>query len=144
MHPPEDSTMQLNPYLFFDGQCEAAIKFYAQTLNGKIEMMMRASDAPASAQSGDDWGDKIMHARLVVGDQVLMASDAPHDRYSTPQGFRISVSFDDPTQAERVFNAFANQGTVQMPLEQTFWAYRFGMVVDRFGTPWMVNCEKAE
>ena len=90
-----------------------------------------------------EWRNKIMHARLMVGDEVLMGSDAPPDRHEDPKGFSVSLQIKDPTEAERIFHALAESGTVRMPLGQTFWAARFGMCVDRFGIPWMVNCEQA-
>ena len=90
-----------------------------------------------------EWRKKILHARLVFGDNVLMASDAPPGRFEKMQGFSVSLVLKDPDEAERIFNAFANGGTVRMPLGETFWAIKFGMLTDRFGTPWMVNCEKA-
>ena len=89
-----------------------------------------------------EWRKKILHARLTVGDQALMGSDAPPERYDKPQGFSVSLNVDKPAEAERIFRALSENGKVQMPLEQTFWAVRFGMCVDRFGTPWMVNCEQ--
>ena len=135
--------MQLNPYLVFNGQCGAAFKFYEQCFGGRIEMMMTHGESPMAAQSPPEWRDKIMHVRLAIGDKVLMGSDAPPDRYQKPQGFSISLGIDDPAEAERIFNALSQDATVQMPLQQTFWAARFGMLTDRFGTPWMVNCEKA-
>jgi PhnB protein len=82
-----------------------------------------------------------MHVRLEVGDSVLMGSDAPPDRYKPPQGFSVNIAVEKPEEAERIFHALAEGGNVGMPLQQTFWAARFGMVVDRFGIPWMVNCE---
>jgi PhnB protein len=133
--------MQLNPYLFFNGQCEEAFKFYADCLGGQIEAMMSHAGTPAEEHVPAEWRDKIMHARLSVGDQVLMASDAPPEHYQKPQGFSVSIGIKDPAEAERIFNALAENGTVQMPLQQTFWATSFGMCVDRFGIAWMVNCE---
>jgi len=135
--------MQLNPYLTFNGQCEAAFKFYEKCLGGKIEAMLTHEGTPAEQQVPPEWRKKILHARLTVGDQVLMASDAPPDRYEKPQGFSVSLNIDNAGEAERIFRALSENGSVQMPLQQTFWAVRFGMLVDRFGTPWMVNCEKA-
>ena len=135
--------MQLNPYLIFNGQCEAAFKFYAQCLGGKIEMMLTHGDSPIAQQVPSEWRNRIMHARLVVGDKVLMGSDAPPEHYQGTKGFSVSLGIDDPAEAERIFHALAENGTVQMPLQQTFWAFRFGMLVDRFGIPWMVNCEQA-
>ena len=133
--------MQLNPYLFFNGQCEAAFKFYAETLGGKIEGMLTHAGTPAEQHVPAEWRDKIMHARLTVGDQVLMASDAPPETYKQPKGFFVSIQLKDKANAERIFKALAEGGTIQMPFEKTFWAAGFGMCVDRFGIPWMVNCE---
>ena len=134
--------MQLNPYLVFDGQCEAAFKFYQRCLGGKIEMMLTNGESPMADQTPPEWRNKIMHARLVVGDEVLMGSDAPPDRYEGAKGFSVTLSIDEPAEAERIFNALAENGTVRMPLQETFWAVRFGMLVDRFGIPLMVNCER--
>jgi PhnB protein len=135
--------MELSPYLFFNGQCEAAFKFYENTLGGKIVAMMPHEGSPAAGQVPSEWRNKILHARLVVGDQALMGSDAPPDRYEKPQGFSVSIGIKDPAQADRIFHALAEKGTVHMPIQETFWAARFGMLVDQFGTPWMINCEKA-
>jgi PhnB protein len=135
--------MQLNPYLTFAGDCETAFKFYERCLGGKIEAMMPHEGSPAAAHVPETWRNKIMHARLSIGDTVLMGSDAPPDRYQKPQGFSVTLGIDDPAEAERVFNALSENGTVHMPIQETFWALRFGMFVDRFGIPWMINCEKA-
>jgi len=135
--------MQLNPYLMFDGRCEAAFKFYEKVLGGKIEAMMTYGSSPMAEQTSPDWRNKIMHARMIVGDKMLMASDAPPDRYEPMKGFSVTISVDDPGEAERVFRALSDKGTVQMPIQQTFWAARFGMLVDQFGTPWMINSEQA-
>ncbi len=134
--------MQLNPYLFFDGRCEAAFNFYAGVLGGDIVAMMRHEGSPMEQNVSAEWRQKIMHARLVAGAQVLMGSDVPPDQYQPAQGFSVTLGVDDPAEAERIFAALAQDGTVQMPLQQTFWALRFGMLVDRFGIPWMINCEQ--
>jgi len=134
--------MQLNPYLTFNGKCEAAFKFYERCLGGKIEMMLTHGDSPMAAQVPADWRNKIMHARLTIGDKVLMGSDAPPEHYEEAKGFSVSVSVDEPAEAERIFKALAEKGTVRMPLQETFWAVRFGALVDQFGVPWMINCEK--
>jgi len=135
--------MQLNPYLTFNGQCETAFKFYETCLGGKIEAMFRHTGTPAEQHVPPEWRDKIMHARLAVNGQVLMGSDAPPDHYKEPKGFSVSLQFKDVKEAERVFNALAENGKVGMPLQQTFWAARFGTLVDRFGIPWMINGELA-
>jgi PhnB protein len=136
--------MQMNPYLFFNGQCEAAFKFYENVLGGKITAMMTHEGTPAAEHVPPEWRKKIIHARLAVGDMVLMGSDAPPDRSDGQmKGFSVTLGVDTPAEAERVFHALAENGTVRMPIGETFWATRFGMLVDRFGTPWMINCEKS-
>jgi PhnB protein len=135
--------LDISTYLFFDGNCEEAFKFYEQLLGGKIELMMPHRGTPAEEYCSPEWKDKILHACLRIGKQSLLASDAPPDRAGVPEGFFVSVSVADPEEAERIFAAFAEGGTIKMPMEETFWARRFGMVVDRFRTPWMVNCEKS-
>jgi PhnB protein len=134
--------MQLNPYLTFNGQCEAAFKFYEKCLGGKIVSMLPHEGTPAEEHVPPEWRKKIMHACLSVGDEMLMASDAPPGRFEPMKGFSVTLRIADPTEAERVFHALADKGTVQMPIQETFWAARFGMLVDRFGTPWMINCDK--
>jgi PhnB protein len=134
--------MKLNTYLFFNDECEAAFKFYEQCLGGKIDAMMTYSESPMAEQTSPEKRDKIMHASLIVGDTVLMGSDEPSDSFEKPQGFSVSLVFDDVAESERVFQALAENGTITMPLQETFWAVRFGMVVDRFGTPWMINCDR--
>jgi PhnB protein len=134
--------MQLNPYLTFNGRCEAAFKFYEKVLGGKIEAMMTYGSSPMAEQTSPEWRNKIMHARLSIGDKILMASDAPPDRYEAMKGIMVTLGIDDPGEAERIFRALSENATVQMPIQETFWARRFGMLVDQFGTPWMVNCEK--
>lgn len=133
--------MQLNSYLIFNGQCEAAFKFYEQCLGGKIEAMMPHAGTPAEEHTPAEWRNKILHACLTVGNDVLMGSDAPPDHYEQPKGFSVSLQIKDPAEAERVFNALAENGKVAMPLQKTFWATRFAMLTDRFGIPWMINCD---
>jgi len=133
--------MSLNPYLHFNGQCETAFKFYEKVLGGKIESMMTHGDSPMADKVSADWRNKIMHARLNVGDGVLMGSDAPPQYYKKPQGFSVSFSLKDPAKAEKIFKALSEKGAVEMPLQQTFWAKRFGMCTDQFGIAWMINCE---
>lgn len=135
--------MQLNPYLLFNGDCEAAFKFYEKRLSGRIESMLTHAGTPAEKQVPAEWRNKILHARMLVGDNVLMGSDAPPGRYETPKGFSVSIQLKDTKEGERIFRELAEGGQVTMPFEETFWAARFGMVVDRFGIPWMVNCERA-
>jgi len=135
--------MQINSYLLFTGQCEEAFKFYEKLLGGKIEMMMTHAGTPAESQVPTEWQKKILHARMATPGGVLMGSDAPPGRQAKPQGFSVSVSVEDPAEANRIFNALADGAiTVTMTIQETFWARRFGMLTDRFGIPWMINCEK--
>jgi PhnB protein len=133
--------MQLISYLEFNGQCEAAFKFYEKCLKGKIQMLMPYAGSPAESQMPEKDRNQILHASLIADGQALMGSDCPGGMYKQPQGFSISISVKDTAEAERVFHALSENGTVKMPLEKTFWATRFGMLVDQFGIPWMVNCE---
>ena len=136
--------MRINPYLSFKGDCEAAFKFYAECLGGKIGMMMTYAQSPMAEQTPANWRNKVMHARIEIDDQLLMGSDAPPERYAPMQGVMISISVTEPAEAERIFHALAEKGSVQMPIQQTFWSPRFGMLTDRFSTQWMVNCEPEE
>ena len=134
--------MQLNPYLSFDGQCEAAFKLYERCFGGKIECMMTYDSRPGEYPVAAEWQKKILHATLRVGDQVLMGADAFPDRYQKPQGFSVTLGLKDQAEAERIFKALAERGTVEMALQETFWAVRFGVLVDRFGIPWTIKCER--
>ena len=134
--------MKLNAYLFFNGQCKEAFQFYETLLGGHIVSMLPHRGSPAEGQTAPEWLDKIMHARMSVGDGVLMASDAPPGHFQQPQGFTVNISVADPSEAERIFHALAENGNTMMPIQETFWALRFGMTTDRFGIPWMINCEK--
>ena len=136
--------MQWNPYLQFNGNCEAAFQFYERCLGGTIVVMMPYGDTPAAEHVPADLRGKIMHARLAVGGQLLMGNDAhPGKPYEGIKGCSVALQADTPDEAERLFNALAENGTIVMPLAETFWAARFGMLTDQFGVPWMINCEKA-
>ena len=134
--------VQLRPYLTFNGHCEEAFRFYEKCLSGKILFMLTYGDAPMAEQTPPGWRNKIIHSSLSVGDQVLQGVDVLPGHYQKPQGFSLSLNIDAVEEAGRIFNALSERGTVQMPLQETFWALRFGMLVDRFGTPWMINCGK--
>jgi PhnB protein len=134
--------MRLSPFLNFNGQCEAAFKFYERCLGGKIVTMITYEGTPVADRLPPEWRSKIIHATLMVGDNVLMGCDTPPGRYEAPKGFSVTLGVRDPADAERIFNALAEKGTVSMPLQQTFWSVRFGMLVDQFRIPWMINCEQ--
>jgi PhnB protein len=136
--------MTLSPHvaLAFNGNCEAAFRCYERCLGGTITFMLTWGNSPSAAEAPAGWGDRIYHATLAVGTTVLMGGDQPPDRYHRPQGFELVLPLSDPVAAERVFHELAHGGTVRMPLQETFWASRFGVLVDRFGIPWTVNCER--
>ena len=136
--------MQINPYLSFKGDCEAAFRFYEQCLGARLGAIFRYGGTPLAGDVPAGWSDKIMHGNLIFGDQVLMGGDVAPDRYQEPKGFSLSIQMTSTTDAERIFQELARDGTVVVPLEKTFWAARFGMVVDRFGIPWLINCEGSE
>ena len=135
--------MQLSPYVNFNGQCEAAFKFYEQVLGAKISFMTTWGEMPGAEQFPAQTHKLIMHATLTVGGQTLMGADAPPDRYEQPAGMNVSIQVNDKAEGERIFNALAENGNVTRPFQQTFWSPGFGMCVDQFGIPWMVNCEQA-
>jgi PhnB protein len=141
--------MDLNTYLFFDGQCEDAFRLYEKVLGGKITTLMRYADAPSGPPAFKGC-NRIIHVSLRAGNRVLMGSDAPPadldplpsghrpEAHKTPQGFWTNVSVDTPDEAERIYHALGEDAAVTMPIGETFFAYRFGLLNDRFGTPWMI------
>ena len=135
--------MKLNTYLHFtNGKCEEALNFYIQGLGGKLVMMLRYSQAPEPNESVPEMAQKIMHGRIALGDTVIMASDAPAGCVGDPTGFCINISVESPEEAERLFKVLSEGAQIRMPCAETFWAHRFGMLIDQFGVPWMINCEK--
>lgn len=131
--------MQINAYLIFNGNCEEAFRFYAESLHAELSLQ-RFGETPGCEDMPASHKDKVMHVRLQKGDAVLMASDNhPDHPYEGLKGCSVAVSVDEVEEAERIFNALAQGGTVVMPMQETFWARRFGMLTDRFGVPWMIN-----
>ncbi|HEX5655870.1 MAG TPA: glyoxalase/bleomycin resistance/extradiol dioxygenase family protein [Polyangiales bacterium] len=128
----------LNAYLNFPGSCEQAIAFYAKVFRGEIESSHKHGETPMKDHVSAAWRDKIIHTTLRIGDGVLMASDAPPEMYKPPQGFAVSITL-DVSEAERVFPLLGEGGTITMPLQETFWAQRFGAITDRYGIPWMIT-----
>ena len=131
--------MRLNPYLTFDGNCEEAFRFYESVLNGRVNVMLTYGESPLAKQVPTDWSKKILHVTLTVGDFVLQGGDVLPERYLKPQGISVMLNV-SPEEADRIFPALAENGTVEISLQETFWASRFAMLVDQFGTPWMINC----
>jgi len=129
--------MDANAYLNFNGQCEEAFAFYAKTFGGEVTALMRWDDMPGGEVPAAMKG-KIMHAHLQLGATSILAADASPERYTKPAGFNVTLDVHSNEEATRVFAALSDGGTVTMPMEETFFAHRFGMVTDRFGIPWMI------
>lgn len=135
--------MQTHTYLNFSGNCAEALKFYEQCLGAKIEALMSFGESPMGKQVPEEMRNKVLHARFRVGDTIMLASDAPPDRYEAPRGIAVAIIVKEPEDAERIFHALEEDGKVEMPIQKTFWSLRFGSLTDKFGIPWMVNCEQA-
>ena len=134
--------MQVSPYLSFNGQCELAFRLYERSLGGQRGPIFRYGGSPMEDQVPPDWHDKIMHGSIAIGGLVLMGADVVPASYEEPKGFSLSLQMADVAEAERIFQDLSQNGRVVVPLETTFWAARFGMVVDPFGIPWTINCEE--
>ena len=130
--------MQIQPYLFFDGRCEEAIAFYRRTLGAEVQMLMRFKDSPDRTMSPPADGEKVMHASIRIGDATVLASDGRCTGQPSFQGFSLSLTVPNESEAERLYGALADGGKEQMPLAKTFFSPRFGMVADRFGVSWMI------
>ena len=131
--------MMVNTYLAFSGNCKEAFQFYERALGGKITFMTTHDESPMADKTAPEWKDKIMHARLETPGGVLMGSD--HPQATKPSGFSVSVSVNDGAEAERIFKGLSDGGKVQMAFQKTFWSPGFGMFIDKFDVPWMVNTE---
>ena len=136
--------MKLNPYLNFPGTCEEAMTTYAKVLGGEIVAMLPYGEMPGDHPIPDDIRKKIAHARIMIDNEVLMASDAGPDNFKSMQGVSVTLNIPEPDEADRVFKALSEGGTEIMPMMETFWAIKFGVFTDRFGTQWMINCMKPE
>jgi PhnB protein len=134
--------MELYPNLTFDGQCQAAFNFYEECLRGKTVFMMTYANTPMDLTAPSDWKEKISHATFALDGFKFSGSDALPGRYQKPQGFALQFNLSDPVETECIFKALSQNGTVEMPLQETFWALRFGVLVDQFSIPWVINCEK--
>lgn len=135
--------MRVSPHLVFNGQCEAAFRFYEATLGGRIVTILTYGDSPMAEQLPAAWRGKIVHASLTIGDTILSGVDAEPGQEIHAQGFYVLLSVDTLAEAERIFHTLAEGGTVQLAFQQTFWSSGFGVVTDRFGTPWEISCEQA-
>ncbi|MBP7001969.1 VOC family protein [Amaricoccus sp.] len=134
--------MQIAPYLSFDGRCREAFETYARILGGHIDFLMTVGESPHAAESPPERQGDVMHARLSIAGRIVMGADAPPQWRSTPAGFSMSVNVADEVEGRRLFEALAEGGEVKAPYAATFWSRGFGMAIDRFGIPWMVNCDQ--
>jgi PhnB protein len=135
--------MQLNPYLSFKGDCEEAFAFYERVLGATRGPLFRWGGSPMEGDAPPGWADKVMHGSVTIAGQTIMGADMPSGMFQAVQGVALSLQIPTVAEAERLFAGLAEGGTITMPLEKTFWAERFGTLVDRFGIPWQVNCEGA-
>lgn len=134
--------MQIHAYLSFPGTCEEAFNFYKTVFKGDITMMMKHEEAPdGEAEVPVEWRGKIIHAGLKVDDTIIMGADFQAEHYKAPAGLDISLAIKNPDRADKIFAALSEGGKVRMDLQKTFWAQKFGMITDKFGIPWMINCE---
>ncbi|TAJ92248.1 MAG: VOC family protein [Gammaproteobacteria bacterium] len=133
--------MQLTTHLSFRGQCEEAFKCYERLLGGRIDMMLTYGDSPMALQVPPEWRSKILHATLAVSQSILTGTDVLIEQYEKPQGFSVLLGIAEPEEAERLFHVLAEKGSIRMPYQKTFWSSGFGVLVDRFGIPWEINCE---
>jgi PhnB protein len=135
--------MKLNPHLTFNGQCQAAFQFYERCLGGKIQFMLAYADSPLAEQVPPERRGNIVHATLSIGDSTLQGADVLPEQYEQPKGFYVLLHIDGPIETERMFQMLSENGTVQMPLQKTFWSVCFGVLVDQFGIPWELHCTQA-
>ena len=133
--------MQVNTYLNFKGDCAKALKFYEQTIGAKVLFQMTWGESPMAKDCPAEMQGMIMHSTLQVGNSQIMCADTPPDRYEKPAGMSVSLHVKDPAEGEKLFNALAEGGNTMMPFQKTFWSPGFGMCVDKFGIPWMINTE---
>jgi PhnB protein len=132
--------MNWHPHLFFNGNCQEAFEFYEQVFGAKIVVMHTHGNSPVAHKSAPEFGNHVLHAKLALGDMTLSGSDQSPDTYQEPRGFSIMIKAAGIAEAERIFKALEAEGVVQIPLHETFWSLSFGMLLDRFGIPWTVNC----
>ena len=133
--------MKMSPYLSFRGDCEEAFEFYVRHLGATAPVIHRYGGSPMAGDVPPEWGHKVMHGGITIGGQELMAADVVNS--PAPQGFSLSLQPADVAEGQRIFDALADGGTITVPFAPTFWAGGFGMVIDRFGVPWLINCEGA-
>ena len=136
--------MRVSAHLCFDGQCEAAFRFYQEVFGGRIGTMLSYGESALAQQTPAHLHDRIIHASLVLDEHELLGADLMPADYRAPAGFFVMMALPDVGRAQRIFAALGQGGEIRMPFQETFWSPGFGVVVDRFGTPWEIGCEQAE
>ncbi|HEX4231226.1 MAG TPA: VOC family protein [Bryobacteraceae bacterium] len=134
--------MKLHTYLNYGGNCEQAFRFYEQHLGGKVTAMMTHAEQPGQSNVPPDWQKAILHARMTIGGSEIMASDVPPDRFQPMRSAYLSLTVDSIEEAERIYRLLSEGGEIFMQMAETFFASRFAMLRDRFGTSWMIVCER--
>jgi len=129
-------------YLSFNGDCEAAFQFYEQRLGATGGRMFPYANSPMAGDVPSEWETKIMHGSITLGGITIAGADSPPGQYQQPMGFRIFLEADDPAETERLFEALAENAAIEMPLQETFWTLRFGVLTDQFGIPWTISCSQ--
>lgn len=125
----------------FDGRCEKAFRFYARCTGGTVSSLFTWGGSPMAADAPPGWADKVLHASVTIGDTEITGSDVA--AYRTPQGFSVLLAVGEPDEAQRIFDALSENGAIGLPMQQTFWSARYGMLIDQFGVPWEINCQQA-
>jgi PhnB protein len=133
--------LRITPHLCFDGRCEEAFGIYRQVLGGQITTMLTYGESPMAEHVDAKWHGMIAHATLRLDGQELFGVDALPDDYESPGGMYVTVNVVNPEDARRLFAALCDAGTVRVPYNKTFWSAGFGVLIDRFGIPWEINCE---
>lgn len=131
--------MNITPYLAFDGTCAEAFRFYERVLRGRIQTMVKLADTPMASDLPPEAHERIMHVHLVADGAELMGGDTPLGQSVKPEGVSVALTVDGAAEAERIFGELSEGGTVTMPIQKAFWAERFGMLIDRYGIPWIIN-----
>jgi len=135
--------VRISPHLCFDGQCEAAFRAYHQILGGAIVTMLKYGDSPMATQVEPRWHDRIVHATLQFGELELIGVDVFPDDYQRPQGFFVTLTISELAKAKQIFISLSEGGEIRLPFQTTFWSAGFGVLIDRFGVPWEINCAQA-
>jgi PhnB protein len=136
--------MQLHTYLNYGGNCEQAFRFYEKHLSGKITMLMRHGEQPGPGQVPPEWNGKVLHAHLSIAGTALLGADIPPDRFQPMRSAYLSLNVDSIEEAERIYELLSEGGQIFMPMEETFFAHRFAMLRDQFGTSWMLLHQKPQ